>query len=243
MLLRNNKGINMIQYKKSIASRLGALATGAFALVALSGTAHSALLGGSITPNEHIDGETYISTINIAGGSTITGLSVTVDFTKCDDPLISSTCSGGTNPFNNELMMKLEHGSTIIDLIEFYTFSVSNSGPGQRSEITFDDGAADLVGTTNGGVPEDGTFQPVGSLASFIGDTAAGDWNLVVIDGFDQDPTWLTSWSIAITTLDPEPEPEPEIEHEPTAVSEPGTLAILGLGLAGLSLVRRRKNA
>jgi hypothetical protein len=216
--------------------------TGVLSLAALSGGTHAALLTGSSTPNQFIDGSTYVDTISLTGGTTVTGVTLTVDFTKCATPLSSSDCYTTGNPFNNEIMMKLEHDSTIIDLVVLYTFDVTNPGQGQRAVVTFDDAATDLIGTTNSSVPEDGTFQPVGSLASFIGGTAAGDWKLIAIDDYLADPLWLTSWEINVETDEAVINPPPPPLH-PAAVSEPGTLAILGLGLAGLSLVRRRKNA
>jgi hypothetical protein len=225
---------------KSLAARFAAVATGALALMAVSGAASALTLTGTNTPNEHIDGETYVNTISLTGGTTVLGVTLEVDFTKCADPLTSSTCTETGNPFNNELMMKLEHGSTIIDLIVFYTFDVTNPGQGQRAVITFDDAATDIVGTTNAGVPEDGDFQPIGSLASFIGDTAAGDWKLIIVDDFLADAAWLTSWTINVETDEPIIVPPPP-PPPPSAVSEPGTLAILGLGVIGLGIARRRQ--
>lgn len=227
---------------KSVAARFAAVATGALALMAVSGAASALTLTGTNTPNEHIDGETYINTISLTGGTTVLGVTLTVDFTKCSDTLASSTCSVVENPFNNEFFMKLEHDGTIIDLTELYTFDVSTppSGMGQRAVVTFDDAALDLIGSTNGGVPEDGDFQPIGSLASFLGGTAAGDWKLIIVDTDFQDPTWLTSWTINVETDEPIVVPPPP-PPPPTAVSEPGTLAILGLGVIGLGIARRRQ--
>jgi len=227
---------------KSLASRFGAMATGAIALMAIAGSANALTLTGTNTPNEHIDGETYVNTISLTGGTTVLGVTLTVDFTKCNDTLASSTCTAPGNPFNNEFFMKLEHDGTIIDLTELYTFTVSEppSGMGQRAVVTFDDAALDLIGSTNGSVPEDGDFQPIGSLASFLGGTAAGDWKLAITDTDPQDPTWLTSWTINVETDEPIVVPPPP-PPPPTAVSEPGTLAILGLGVIGLGIARRRQ--
>ena len=223
-------------------SGLLSVAAGALALVAVTGTANSAILTGTSTPNQFIDGATYIDTISLTGGTTVTGVTLTVDFTKCATPLSSSDCTTPGNPFNNEIMMKLEHDGTIIDLVVLYTFDVTNPGQGQRAVVTFDDAATDLIGSTNFSVPEDGTFQPVGSLASFIGGTAAGDWKLIAIDDYLADPLWLTSWEINVETDEPIVTPPPP-PPPPTAVSEPGTLAILGLGIVGLGIARRKRKA
>ena len=225
-----------------------AAAAGAFALVAMSGTSNALILSGTSTPNAHIDGNLltpYEDTISLTGGTTVTGLTLTIDFTKCADVLTSSTCTSSDfdpNPYNNEIKFELEHDGTTVLLLDFYTYAVSPvSNGGQRVEVTFDDAASDLIASTNGGIPEDGTFQPLEALAGFLGGTAAGDWTLIATDFGTFDPLWLTSWTIEVETdgpiVTPPPPPPP-----PAAVSEPGTLAILGLGIIGLGIARRKRN-
>lgn len=61
-------------------------------------------------------------------------------------------------------------------------------------------------------------------LSVFDGENAAGTWTLRVLDQDAQDSGTLNGWSIELN-----------------AAPEPGTLALLGLGLAGLAATRRRK--
>ena len=43
-----------------------------------------------------------------------------------------------------------------------------------------------------------GTYQPQGSLSSFIGEIAAGTWTLTISDSFNQDGGSLETWGINI---------------------------------------------
>jgi hypothetical protein len=227
-----------------------AMATGALALVAMTGSSHALVLTETNTLNLLIDYTTVTDTINIIGGGTVLGLTVTIDFTKCGETFTGPTCTDPGRPYYGEIDFKLKNGATTIDLVLgsnlVGTYAWQTSGPGVRAIVTFDDAAAALVGSTNGGIPETGTFQPIGSLASFLGYNAAGAWELIMGDKEPPDPLWVTSWTLDITTEDPAPTcctNEPDPEPGPTAVSEPGTLAILGLGIIGLGISRRRKSA
>ena len=235
--------------KNSVASSLAAIVTGAFAFVAMTGSSHALVLTGTNYVNQSIDYAYNTDIMNIAGGTTIFGVTVTIDFTKCGGSISEPTCYDPGKPYYDEIVFKLTHGTTTVDLVTADTYSFSNTNPGVPTAVTFDDLATDIVGTTNSGMPETGTFRPIGSLADVLGDTAAGAWGLYYSDDEAPDPLWVTSWTINITTEDPAPpccaaQPDPEPEPEPPiAVSEPGTLAILGLGIIGLGISRRRKSA
>jgi hypothetical protein len=201
------------------------LGAATLAVVAITGTAQAALLIGSSSPGLQVDGSSNTDMIGIAGGlSPITDVNVTIDFTKCDDPIIGALCAGGGFSFNSEIVFDLTSpGGTMVNLVTSGTYS--GQTPGANVVVTFDDSAAFVVG---GGTLASGTFQPIGSLASFNGENANGNWTLFLQDTVGADPLKVNSWSLAITTRD---------------VPEPGTLALFGLGLAGLGFARRRKAA
>jgi hypothetical protein len=251
------------KYRTPSSSGLLAIATGALALVAVTGTSQAGILTGSSAPGIYVDGSNATDTISLTGGTTVSNVTLTVDFTKCDDPFASGPlCTTPGRAFHNEIVFKLTHLGVTIDLTEKYTYSVKAhpTGYGQHAIVTFDDAASDLVGSTNPypgtdtGYPEDGAFQPIGELSDFLGLTAAGDWTLYVEDTNSSDPLYLHEWSIDVTSDDPivtpppPPPPPPCCEPPPpppppAAVSEPGTLAILGLGIIGLGVARRRRIA
>lgn len=100
-------------------------------------------------------------------------------------------CGEDTAPglgFSNELSLTLISPSgTETPLVVGYGAPVSPTYQyGATSEdqvhVVFDDAAANAVGTTNGGIPESGTFRPASPLAAFNGEDAMGTWQLRVAD-------------------------------------------------------------
>jgi subtilisin-like proprotein convertase family protein len=153
--------------------------------------------------------------------------------------------------YNGDLYVTLSHGagySVLLNRVgrdESSAFGYSDAG---FSEVTFVDSAAHdvhiyrtfVVGDPNVplGGPLTGTWQPDGrttdpdgvvssdprtaTLASFNGQSAAGDWNLFVSDLSPGGSAELRSWSIEVTAAVPEP-----------------SATVLGLFGAGVLVLRR----
>lgn len=87
---------------------------------------------------------------------------------------------------------------TVVPFIEgSYTPSVN--GTAQAVTVTFTADATDIVGTTNGGIPESGTFLPAsGSMNDFAGLDAAGDWTLTIVDSAGLDATCYIGASLTV---------------------------------------------
>ncbi|MEX0645837.1 MAG: proprotein convertase P-domain-containing protein, partial [Parvularculaceae bacterium] len=127
-------------------------------------------------------------------GATIDGMTVTLDFTKCDDPInAAGDCLGAGFSFNNEIQFILTSpDATSVTLIAAGAYS--GQTPGDRVVVTFDDAAASAVG---GALLADGTFRPTGLLSAFIGEIVSGLWTLRVQDTVGADPLQLNDFQVA----------------------------------------------
>lgn len=123
-------------------------------------------------------------------------------------------------PGNNNIW--LSHAGTTVLL--FASTGIYGEAAGGLMDILFDDSALLPSPTAPSFV---GTFRAVELLSAFNGLSLAGDWTLSFQDStiFPGEGDDLISWSLS------------------GEVPEPATLALFGLGLAGVGALRRRKIA
>ncbi len=133
----------------------------------------------------------------------------------------------------------LEHNGVSVHV---YDASIDDSA---AFDVLFDDEALSNAPKSGDVV---GSFIPDNPLSAFDGLALAGTWNLILWDDiFPGDGTDLLAWSISGVgsndiffdfTIDGRGAVDVDT---PSDVPEPSTIALLGLGLLGVTMARRRE--
>lgn len=199
-------------------------------LLAFTGSASAALVGSNNTAQSIPDNSAtgISSTINFGSNGNVASLSLSV--------AVDHTWVG-------DLIYKLTHGSTTVVLMDRPgrpdTVFGDSSNLSAQSSLGFSDAASiaaeaigvgcdtfGVIGVTAGCTNT--SFMSHQLLSAFGGQDVFGDWILQISDNAGDDTGRLASWSL-------------NVDLQGNAVPEPGSLALLGLSLAGLAAVRRRR--
>jgi hypothetical protein len=192
------------------------------------GTSHATVIATNATYGV-FDGSSGTRVLSVDQHGVITDLDLIITFAKCDDPAIGpngTACIGQERSFDREIIFTLTgpDGRTV-RIVDALTYTGQTPGAGKVT-IRFDEQAGFVVG----GSVTPGTFRPVGSLDVFNGQDMFGDYYLSIADGSTEDPLEFFSASLDVTVEDVEGE-----------VPEPGTLALLTMGLGMLGMACRRR--
>jgi len=180
----------------------------------------------SFSPVLVVDGSSATTSLTVSNTGLATDVNVWVDFSKCDLMNSAGDCTRFGSSFLSEIVFSLTNPfGDIVQLVNSGNYSGNTNV--DHIVATFDDDAATGVS----GTPVTGSFQPFGLLADFNGLSILGDWTLTFRDTVGLDPLSVNAWGLEITTAEAE------------SVPEPASIALLGLGLAGMSLARKKKTA
>jgi subtilisin-like proprotein convertase family protein len=143
----------------------------------------------------------------------------TLDYTGHGRVLDVNALVDITHGWDADLVISLSHGGRTVMLSN----RQGGSGGANYTNTVFDDQAAVAINAGFAYAPYEGSFRPEQLLSAFNDLDAFGLWTLRVTDMEAGDEGTINRFGIT------------------AAVPEPGSLALLGLGLAGFASVRRRK--
>ncbi|MFC7430175.1 MULTISPECIES: putative Ig domain-containing protein [unclassified Agrococcus] len=183
------------------------LLSAALVLLSAPAVASAATLTGSDATPATVDGSQVIRSIPITSTATVESVTIALDMRQASSSCENVNLGGGTAFYDMEYILTSPAG-TAVTLIRFNAAGGGAGGYGvggevPRQVVTLDDAASAVVGSTNDGVPEAGTFRPAQPLAAFQGEPAGGTWRLTVADRLGGYPNCYSGATLTIVDSAP----------------------------------------